>query len=272
MCRWLAYSGPPVPLGTLVSRPDHSLIDQSVHARENEATTNGDGFGVGWYGAGKAPGRYRSTHPAWNDANLRDLSGHIVSGLFMAHVRAATGTSVQETNCHPFAFDNWLFLHNGEVPQFDLLRRQMALDIDPPLFPSIEGSTDSELLFFLALSMGLRDEPRAALERTVGYVERLVGEASTGHAFTFSAAASDGRRVFAVRYSSDGDSPSLYHSCHAHALRTVHGGYESLPEDAVVVLSEPLDRMSEHWISIPESTFLSVDKAGIEILPFEPKS
>ena len=29
MCRWLAYSGPPVLMSTLLTRPDHSLIDQS---------------------------------------------------------------------------------------------------------------------------------------------------------------------------------------------------------------------------------------------------
>jgi len=65
MCRWLAYSGPPVQLSDLLSRPDHSLIDQSRHARQNVETTNGDGFGVGWYGEGVTPGVYRDTHPAW---------------------------------------------------------------------------------------------------------------------------------------------------------------------------------------------------------------
>ena len=94
MCRWFAYSGPPLPLASLLTRPDHSLIDQSLRARENVVTTNGDGFGVGWYGLGPTPGVFRDTHPAWNNTNLRSLTDHIVSPLFLAHVRAATGTPV----------------------------------------------------------------------------------------------------------------------------------------------------------------------------------
>ena len=165
MCRWLAYSGPPVPLSDLLTRPDHSLIDQSRHARQNVETTNGDGFGVGWYGEGQTPGVYRDTHPAWNDTNFYSLAEHIRSGLFFSHVRAATGTPVQNTNCHPFAYENWLFQHNGSVPEFSKLKRQLMLDVDPELFPSIQGSTDSETLFFLALTFGLQGDPLAALAR-----------------------------------------------------------------------------------------------------------
>ncbi len=160
MCRWLAYSGPSIALSDVLMRPDHSLLDQSRNARENVETTNGDGFGVGWYGAENTPGVYRDTHPAWNDANFRHLSYHIHSGLFLSHVRAATGTPVQDTNCHPFAFENWLFQHNGSVPEFGKLKRALMFDIDAELFPFIEGSTDSEALFFLTLTFGLRETRR----------------------------------------------------------------------------------------------------------------
>ena len=50
MCRWLAYSGAPVYLEELVYKPEHSLIDQSLVARSARTTTNGDGFGIAWYG------------------------------------------------------------------------------------------------------------------------------------------------------------------------------------------------------------------------------
>src|SRR3712207_7406098 len=112
MCRWLAYSGSPILLEELLYKPDHSLIDQSLHARMGVETTNGDGFGVGWYSARdrSRPGRYRNVNPAWNDANLRDLAQHIESPLFLAHIRATTGTPVQQTNCHPFRHGRWLFV------------------------------------------------------------------------------------------------------------------------------------------------------------------
>ena len=94
MCRWNAYFGHPVLIDELLFRTEHGLIDQSLHSRMGVETTNGDGFGLGWYTAGNktGPGRYRSVTPAWNDANLRDLAGHIESPLFIAHIRATTGT------------------------------------------------------------------------------------------------------------------------------------------------------------------------------------
>jgi predicted glutamine amidotransferase len=101
MCRWLAYSGSPILLEELLLKTDHSLIDQSLHARLGVETTNGDGFGVGWYGAANAdtPAVFRSVEPAWNDRNLREVAAHVASPLFLAHIRASTGTVVQQTKC-----------------------------------------------------------------------------------------------------------------------------------------------------------------------------
>jgi predicted glutamine amidotransferase len=270
MCRWLAYSGPPVQLSTLLTNPDHSLIDQSRHARQNVETTNGDGFGVGWYGEEATPGVYRDTHPAWNDRNYRHLAAHIHSPLFLSHVRASTGSPVQKTNCHPFAFDNWLFQHNGSVPEFSRQKRRLLFDVDPELFLSIEGSTDSETLFFLALTFGLRDDPLEALERTIGHVERARSDAGIELPLFFSAAATDGERIWAVRYSSSHQSRTLYHSRHSHALRRVDGSYEVLPDGAVVVVSEPLDELADHWEEVPESTVIVVEDGKVTSRPFAP--
>ena len=77
MCRWMAYSGNPILLEEMVLKPAHSLIDQSLSAKMAPKPTNGDGFGIGWYGRGGEPGVYRSVQPAWNDANLVDLAHHL---------------------------------------------------------------------------------------------------------------------------------------------------------------------------------------------------
>jgi predicted glutamine amidotransferase len=159
MCRWLAYSGSPILLEELLYKPTHSLIDQSRHARLGVETTNGDGFGVGWYGDAASPGVFRGTGPAWSDRNLRNLAAHIQAPVFLAHIRASTGTPVQESNCHPFRFERWLWMHNGSIAEFARVKRDLALGVDADLYPSIEGSTDSELMFFLALTFGLRDDP-----------------------------------------------------------------------------------------------------------------
>ena len=115
MCRWLAYSGSSVLIEELLYKPAHSLIDQSLHSRLGAETTNGDGFGVGWYDVNGRAGVFHSTEPAWNDRNLREIAGHVSSGLVFAHIRASSGSPIQETNCHPFRHDNWLWMHNGAV-------------------------------------------------------------------------------------------------------------------------------------------------------------
>jgi len=97
MCRWLAYSGAPVLLEEVLFKTDHSLIDQSLHASDLSNTTNGDGFGVGWYGKRDVPGVYKDIRPAWNDNNLQALAAQIESPMFLAHVRATTGSPVQRT-------------------------------------------------------------------------------------------------------------------------------------------------------------------------------
>ena len=171
MCRWMAWTGQPLIIEELLFAPPHGLIDQSLHSRMGVETTNGDGFGLGWYGAGDGPAVYRSVAPAWGDENLRELAAHVESPLFIAHVRATTGTAIQQTNCHPFRHGRWLFVHNGVIAGFAEMRRELMLAIDPSLFPAIQGSTDSEVLFNLALTFGLEEDPVGAVERAVGFVE-----------------------------------------------------------------------------------------------------
>jgi glutamine amidotransferase len=209
MCRWLAYSGGPVPIEELVFKPEYSLVDQSMSARMTPKPTNGDGFGLGWYGRQGMPGVYRSTQPAWNDANLRDLTYQIESPLFMAHVRRSTGTAVQTSNCHPFRYNNWLFVHNGLLRDFHKYRREMALAVDPSLFSSLNGSTDSELMFLLALSFGLQDDLIPALEKLVGFIEQLAEQKVVENAIQMTLGIADGERLYAVRYSTERNSRTL---------------------------------------------------------------
>ena len=127
MCRWMAWLGQPVLIDELLFKTQHGIVDQSLHARMGAEPTNGDGFGLGWYGTGDGPGVYRSVSPAWADANLRELAAHIESPLFLAHVRAAIGSPVQQTNCHPFRHGRWLFVHNGYLAEIHALRRDLML-------------------------------------------------------------------------------------------------------------------------------------------------
>jgi len=153
--------------------PAHSLIDQSVHSELGAEATNGDGFGIGWYDEMPTPGIFRSIEPAWNDQNLRELAGHIASGHFFAHIRAAIGSAVQQTNCHPFRPGRWLFMHNGFIANFATVKRDLVLAVDESLYPEIKGQADTEILFYLALTFGLEDDPPEAVALTIGLVESV---------------------------------------------------------------------------------------------------
>jgi glutamine amidotransferase len=274
MCRWLAYTGNPIQLETVLFRAKHSLIDQSLHSRLGHTTTNGDGFGVGWYGhPTDIPFRYRCAQPAWSDRNLRDAARAVRAPLFVAHIRAATDTPAQETNCHPFRYGRWLFMHNGLVREYPKLRRDLMMAIDADLFASIEGSTDSEVLFFLALSFGLELDPVEALERMAGSVEETARRRGVAEPLNMTVCVTDGERIIAVRYSSERQSRSLFHSAsmrHLHELYPDDPRIEAVGEDAFLVLSEPLVDLPGWWEEIPEGTAIVAKNGVIEQRTFNP--
>jgi predicted glutamine amidotransferase len=275
MCRWLAYSGSPILLDELLLKTDHSLIDQSLHARLGVETTNGDGFGVGWYGARtERPAVFRSVEPAWNDRNLREVAGHVESPLFLAHIRASTGTAVQQTNCHPFRYGRWLWVHNGLVNDFGRVKRELTLAVDESLYPYMEGSTDSELLFYLALTFGLEEDPPGAVERMVGVVEEVGHRHDTEHPIQMTIATTDGKSVWAFRYSSEGKSRSLYYSNDVRTVRQLHPErlrLHELSDETRIIVSEPLVELAGAWTEVPESSYGVVQDGEDELHSFRPR-
>ena len=273
MCRWLAYSGQPVLLETLLYGPKNSLIVQSLHSRLGAEETNGDGFGVAWYGERETPAVFHSVEPAWNDRNLRELAGHISSGLVFAHIRASTGSPVQQTNCHPFRHGRWLWMHNGLIADFATVRRDLVLSVDPALYPNMEGTTDSEVLFHLALTFGLEDDPPTAVQRAIGLVESVGREHAVEHPFQGTIATSDGECIWAFRYSSEGRSRSLFFSTDVRALRALYPDNEILQEvgdEARMVVSEPLGDLPGVWNEAPESSWGVIQPGRDELHPFTP--
>ena len=271
MCRWMAYSGNRIPMEALLFRPQHSLIDQSMASRSAETPTNADGFGLGWYGDRPEPGVFRSIRPAWNDANLRDLATHISSSLFIAHVRAASLAAVQETNCHPFRWGKWLFVHNGEISEIEKLRRDLLMAVDDAFFPNIAGTTDSELMFHLALTFGLERDPPGALARMAGFIEETARRKGVEEALWMTVCVSDGRRLWAARYASDADAPTLYLSPEVEELWQVKPETRDLfdPTSRAIV-SEPIGEFAAAWTRVPGNTVVMVSGAEIETAEFLP--
>ena len=273
MCRWLAYSGTPILIEQLLYEGRHSLIDQSLHSKLGAETTNGDGFGLGWYGEGEEAGVFHSTEPAWNDRNLRELASHVRSPLVFAHIRASSGAPVQQTNCHPFRRGRFLWMHNGLIHDFHRIKRDLMLEIDPELFPAIAGSTDSEILFYLALSLGLEDDPPTAVARTIGLVEDVGRRQGIEHPFQGTIATSDGVKLWAFRYSSEGASRSLYFSTNVEALRELYPDNPLLTSVGVesrLVVSEPLGDLPGVWNQVPEATYGVIQPGQDEMHSFTP--
>ena len=256
MCRWIAYTGPNRRLGSLIVDPGHSLLTQSRHAQQATFEVNADGFGIGWFSAHlPTPGVYRDVRPAWNDANLRNISEHLSSPLFLAHIRASTAGDVARNNCHPFRHHNWLFQHNGGIGEFHRIRHELDSDIHPDLYANKEGATDTETMFLLALTYGLQKDPREGLRRMIERVEQARSDNGVEAPFHMTVATSDGASLYAARYASDDAPPSLYHSVHPDAVAAAAGETEAV-SDATLIVSEPLDDVSGHWAAVPASSFV----------------
>ena len=274
MCRWMAWLGQPVLIKELLFDSPHGIVDQSLHARMGAEPTNGDGFGMGWYGGGEGPAVYHSVSPAWADANLVELAAHVEAPLFLAHVRAAIGSPVQQTNCHPFRHGNWLFVHNGYIAEFAKIRRDLMCRMDPELFADVHGSTDTEVVFHLALMNGLEDDPIAALERTVGLIEGVAEEHGIQGAVQGTFGVSDGASLWATRYATIDRPRSLFASADVEAIRHLYPDnprFARLTEDDRVIVSEPFSDLPGVWHEIPESTAVTVRRGGVlEQQPFRP--
>ncbi|KRB37210.1 class II glutamine amidotransferase [Microbacterium sp. Root180] len=268
MCRWLAYTGEALAPSTLILDPQHSVVAMSLNSPLGAETVNGDGFGLGWYpdaAPGADPAVFRSIEPAWHDQNLRELSRAVRSPLFFAHVRAAAGPPIQQTNCHPFRHDRWLFMHNGSISGFSTYKRDLVLSVDPELYPSIQGTTDSEVLFHLALTYGLMDDPVAAVGAAIRRVEEAGRAAGVQFPMQGTVAVTDGATVWAFRYSTQGRSRTLFHSADVPTLRQMYPDAARLAafgDRAQVVVSEPLNDLPGVFLEVPESTVAVLDPDG----------
>ncbi|MGY0400142.1 MAG: class II glutamine amidotransferase [Ostreibacterium sp.] len=272
MCRWIAYLGEPIFLEDILVKPSHSLLRQSRFAEENfiknnlyipdgAFPTNDDGFGIGWYGERSFPGVYKELRPAWNDKNYLTMAAQVRSRLFLAHLRAAYQGVVQRTNCHPFRHYQWLFQHNGEINGFSALKREIALAIDPKLFPYIDGTTDTEWFFNLAITYGLCDNPKNGLQCAINFVEDIKVKYGITAVFKLTASFSDGDCLYAIRYATHGDEKTLYINKNNRALSD-ENNCVILPNNSKLLVSEPLSDMRGNWEVIPKHHFVTITQKG----------
>lgn len=276
MCRFTLYLGPDIRLSSLLLEPSHSLIRQSTHSREREEPLNGDGFGVGWYARELAgePAVFRSITPAWNNRNLHNLARVVASDCILAHVRAATQSSgVNEANCHPFRYQHYLFMHNGDVGNFRHVRRRILASVCDEAFSNVYGSTDSECFFALCIDELLKQPAArapaaklsAALAAAITRVVALVDTYGEGEPCYMNCALADGEHAVVSRYTND-------RTDHPESLYYFHGAlYPALGKAAqhdalvdhhpVIVSSERLTSGAD-WITIPDNHMVLVQRGA----------
>ncbi len=247
-------------------KPENSLIRQSLQARESRSVTSGDGFGVGWYRHHDRPGLFRDIHPAWNDENLRSLAEQIQARTFLAHVRASTGTPTSRSNCHPFRYGNYLFMHNGQIGEFEKIRRDLLIAVRPDLFTNIKGATDSELFFHLLLGNKLEDDVPTAFAQTIKTVEDARIANNVTEPFLLTAALCDGETIYAIRYASNNQPATLYYGSEV-PLSEITNGAEEPDEKAILILSEPLDDIRDNWTEVPQNSIVVAAENRAYVLP-----
>ncbi|MFF7070660.1 ergothioneine biosynthesis protein EgtC [Streptomyces pseudovenezuelae] len=247
MCRHLAYLGPEVPLGRLLTEPEHSLYRQSwAPRRQRHGTVNADGFGVGWYAEGDpVPARYRRAGPVWADLSFADLARVVRSTAVLAAVRDATLAGADaEAAAAPYASGPWLFSHNGAVKGWPSSLAPLTASLPAAELLSMEARNDSAFVWALVLNR-LRggDEQGQALADTVLEVAEAAPESRLNLLLT------NGESIAATAW---GD--TLWYLQH--------------PGTGTVVASEPYDD-DPHWREVPDRTLLTASRTDVLLTPLK---
>lgn len=248
MCRHIAFLGPEVPLGRLLSDPEHSLVRQAWDPRRQvSGTVNADGFGVGWYAEGDpVPARYRRAGPIWGDLTFADLARVVRAGAALAAVRDATLAGAEgEAAAAPFASGPWLFSHNGAVRGWPESAAPLAAGLPPAELLSLPAATDSALVWALVLHrLRAGDDLGTALAESV----RELAEAAPGSRLNLLL--TDGAAIAATAW---GD--SLWYLA-------------DVPAQRVVVASEPYDA-DARWCEVPDRTLLTAHRTRVVLTPLK---
>lgn len=271
MCRLVAYIGDELLLADVLVKPEDSLIKQSLQAKESTTLINGDGFGVGWYAPkiSSDPAVFLSISPAWNDENLLNLANITESFLFFAHIRSASIGGVNNYNCHPFVYKNWMLIHNGQIYGFSAIKRHLRSLLDDDIYNWIRGETDSEHFFALFLQLAKeKDMSKTSiiaevLQTTFKTIQQLIDQFGTNGASYYNICITDGSRIVASRYCTDKKiEPESLHYMEGRYFwseRNYRNTKNSKPKQCVLIASEKLTNFNEQWQTVPANHLILVN-------------
>lgn len=284
MCRLIIYKGRKIFIEDLLVKPENSLLcqsrDSSYHPgvddeyNKRNILVNGDGFGLAWYSdiPNKGSCVVKMITPAWSDVNLLNLSKYIDSSLIFGHIRAAASGHdsmaeqiISTFNCHPFKYGRWTFMHNGGIAEFLKIKRQFCNIMDDKCYQGISGSTDSEHIFALFLSLlPSRDDYVSILDftttvhKTIIIVLNICKQNNIHGGCSLNLCFSDGINVVCTRFrDKDGDPPSLYYN-YGSEFKCEKGIVFATSKEGteIIITSAPLSKDEINWTLIPKNHML----------------
>ncbi len=145
MCRLFGFR-------SIINSQVHSSLVHTENALSSQSVKHPDGWGVSYYREG-IPHLIKSTDRAIDDQIFHKVSGVVSSQTVLAHIRKATQGKLNLLNSHPFQYGKWVFAHNGNLKNFENYKDQLKKLVAPDLRRFILGTTDSEIIFFLLLTI-----------------------------------------------------------------------------------------------------------------------
>ncbi|PRP83390.1 hypothetical protein PROFUN_09418 [Planoprotostelium fungivorum] len=330
MCRWLSYLGlERCLLEDVLVSPGHALTKQ-VHDHylpklvahyedDNVEKTkqaecdlrnklfNIDGLGLAWYNHirqefgeadGARPCTYKTTQPPLNDINFKSICGHTATGTLFAHIRAATSTAINTANNHPFVFGRHIFMHNGTIAHWPIVKRRISMLISQRMYECVYGSTDSEYLGALYMTNLVGDDQqngasktyslnqmKQAIEKSIEQIIFIQKELIHGEvgANSLNLAMTDGDKLLCIRFRNHPEEqpPSLYYSTTAGislnrkfpghpdkpgAVNVSSDGGSVIPspnehKHHVIVASEPTTYKMDDWTLVPKNHAVMAEKS-----------
>ena len=209
-----------VPLKNALFRAEHSLIDQSLHSRLGAETTNGDGFGLGWYDAGPAPGiSGASSRPGTTRtcASSRPISARPSSSRTSARRSGRPCSRPTATRSGTAAGCSCTTGSSTGSPR---QARPSARGRRIPLSRDRGGGRHRSAVLPRA-DPRARGRPSGGGRRAIGLVEAGRRRHRIKYPFQGTIATTDGERMWVFRYSSEGKSRSLFFTKHLPTLRTL---------------------------------------------------
>lgn len=273
MCRLYGFrANEPTRVECSLVHAQNALMEQS--RLDQEGLTHGHGWGVAEHPDG-VPFVEKQAWAAYDGEHFKKTAARIYSKTVIAHVRRATVGTPGLENTHPFVHGVWLFAHNGTVPNFEQVRQRLLEVLDPLHRAEIKGSTDSEHVFRLLMTLWQQAPDRPLLETLRDALERVIAwsrEIDPKRKISLNVLWTDGVQMVGSRLNR-----SLWYlerdeivPCDICGKSHVHHDTKQAYR-AVEIASEPITH--ERWLGIPNGTVFAVDQDfRLRVEPFSAKA